>query len=100
MSADHFPECLASEDRAWNWLSDCICESLQACEQRVLQTTGSASAAWAKGYEAGMIRAANEVAAYADERLLHLKVPNRSEDIYAALIVASERVMSLRYEQL
>lgn len=74
--AQHLPECYAHHTQPWHWQVDCICEPLQAC----------------------ITRAANEVAAYAEERLIVTKYPNRSEDITAALRIASERVIDLRNE--
>lgn len=48
-----------------------------------------------KAYAAAVRDAVEAVKAYADERLVLTKHPNRSEDITAALRVAADRVKSL-----
>lgn len=83
----HLPECSLGGNSLYEWMDDCICDNLRACEQRIKAHEGCADAERLEGYDAGhaegfnnglvvgkQIRSAHDIAALIEQaEAKHLK---------------------------
>lgn len=95
--SSHLPECSLGGNSLYEWMDDCICDNLRACEQRVrvekmADTEGHIrSVGRLEGHRAGYARALDDAALAVERGCAHTKYENCYpcwHDQYAAKIRA------------